>query len=81
VVYYFLMKIRWWNSFNLLALILLALSISGIVSGGKMVFEPGRAITGKEWLVYLVAAVLMVVNGILTPAPTPTTPTKKDVPK
>jgi hypothetical protein len=72
------MKIRWWNSFNLLALILLALSIGGMVSGGKMVFEPGRAVTGKEWLVYLVAAVLMVVNGILTPIPTPTTPTKKD---
>jgi hypothetical protein len=81
VVYYSVMKIRWWNSFNLLALILLALSIGGIVSGGKMVFEPGRAVTGKEWLVYLVAAVLMVVNGILTPAPTPTTPTKKDSPK
>jgi hypothetical protein len=70
------MKIRWWNSFNLLAVILLALSIGGIVSGGKMVYEPGRAITGKEWLIYLVAAVLMVVNGVLTPAPTAPTPTK-----
>jgi hypothetical protein len=73
------MKIRWWNSFNLLAIVLLALSLGGVASGGKMVFEPGRAVTGKEWLIYLVAAVLMVVNGVLTPAPT--APVKKDAPK
>lgn len=30
-----------------------------------MVFDPGRAQTGKEWIIYLVAGGLMLVNGLL----------------
>jgi hypothetical protein len=59
---------RLWNSFNILAVILLAIAITGLLSGGKMVFDPGRAANGKEWLLYLVAGGLMLINGLL-PAP------------
>ncbi len=59
------MQFRWWNSFNLLAVILLAVGILGGASGGRMVFDPGRAPSGKEWILYVVAGVLMLVNGLL----------------
>lgn len=62
------MQFRWWNSFNLLAVILLAIGITGLVAGGKMVFDPGRMPSGYEWAVYLVAGALMLVNGFLPPA-------------
>jgi hypothetical protein len=80
------MPARLWNSFNLLAVILFAITVAGLVSGGKMVFDPGRAQTGKEWLIYLFAACLMVINGFLpthhpdppVTATTGTPPTAKD---
>jgi hypothetical protein len=62
------MQFRWWNSFNLLAVILLAIGITGLVAGGKMVFDPGRTPSGYEWAIYLVAGALMLVNGFLPPA-------------
>lgn len=70
------MNFRWWNSFNLLAVILLAVGILGALSGGKMVFDPGRASTGNEWIVYVVAGGLMLVNGLLPNGNPPTTPVK-----
>lgn len=59
------MHIRWWNSFTLLAVILLAIGIIGAVEGDRMVFDPGRAPSGKEWIIYLVAGALMLINGLL----------------
>jgi hypothetical protein len=59
------MQIRWWNSFNVLAVILFAIGIIGAFSGGRMVFDPGRAQSGKEWIIYLVAGGLMLINGLL----------------
>lgn len=64
------MRIRWWNSFTILAVILLAIGIMGAIQGGRMVFDPGRTASGKEWILYLVAGALMLVNGLL-PATTP----------
>lgn len=64
------MRIRWWNSFTILAVILLAIGIMGAIQGGRMVFDPGRTASGKEWILYLVAGALMLVNGLL-PAATP----------
>ena len=67
-------QIRWWNSFNLLGIILLGIGIAGLILQGKMVFDPGRAHRGYEWALYLVAGVLMLVNGVLPPATTTSSP-------
>jgi hypothetical protein len=61
-------QIRWWNSFNLLGAILILISLGGLLSGGKMVFDPGRKAKGYEWALYLGAGVLMLVNGMLPPS-------------
>ncbi|MFM7321302.1 MAG: hypothetical protein ACKO5K_07240 [Armatimonadota bacterium] len=60
-------KFRWWNSFNLLGILLIGVALVGLVSGGKFVFDPGRPQKGYEWALYLVAGVLMLVNGFLSP--------------
>ncbi len=62
------MRFRWLNSFNVLAAILLLIGIAGVLSGGKMVFDPGRASNGHEWIIYVVAGGLMLFNGILPPS-------------
>ena len=59
------MQFRWWNSFTILAIILIAIGCIGAFAGDRMVFDPGRPTTGREWLIYLVAGVLMLVNGLL----------------
>lgn len=65
------MHFRWWNSFNLLAVILLAVGIIGGIQGKNMVFDPGRPSSGHEWILYLVAGVLMLINGFLPPSHSP----------
>lgn len=67
-------QIRWWNSFNLLGLILVTIAIAGLLSGGKMVFDPGRKAHGYEWALYLGAGALMFINGFLAPATAPQKP-------
>ena len=62
------MQFRWWNSFNVLAIILLAIGIAGAILGSKMVFDPGRASNGHEWMIYVVAGGLMLFNGFLPPS-------------
>ena len=64
-------QIRWWNSFNLLGIILLGIGVAGLILQGKMVFDPGRAHRGYEWALYLVAGTLMLINGLLPPATAP----------
>ena len=59
---------RWWNSFTFLAVILLGIGIVGMIAGRRMVFDPGRAASGREWLIYLVAGALMLINGFLPTA-------------
>ena len=65
------MQFRWWNSFNLLGVILVALGAIGAFSRGHMTFDPGRSSSGYEWLIYLVAGVLMLINGSLPPSSVP----------
>lgn len=78
------MHFRWWNSFNLLAVVLLAIGIGGAISGGHMIFDPGRLSSGREWILYLVAGALMLVNGFLPPSHVPdeasASPAKKAAP-
>lgn len=65
------MRFRWWNSFNVLAVLLLSIGVAGACSGGKMVFDPGRTGSGHEWLLYLVAGGIMLWNGFLPPSNPP----------
>lgn len=62
------MSSRWLNSFTILACVLIAIGVIGALSGGHMVFDPGRASSGREWILYLIAGALMLVNGLLPPA-------------
>lgn len=66
-----IMRFRWWNSFNVLAIILLFIGIAGAILGDKMVFDPGRASNGREWIIYVVAGGLMLFNGFLPPSNPP----------
>ena len=63
------MKFRWWNSFNILGLILTAVGVSSLILKSKFVFDPGRAPVGNEPYLYLVGGVLMFINAWLTPTP------------
>lgn len=60
------MNPRWINSFSVLAVLLLIVAVCGVVLQGRMVFDPGRPLTGWEWLLYLLAAGLMVINAALS---------------
>ncbi len=62
------MQFRWLNSFNVLAVILLLIGIAGAIEGPKMTFDPGRPTSGYFWVLYVVAGVLMLINGLLPPA-------------
>jgi len=64
-------QIRWWNSFNLLGVILLIIGVAGVALGSKMVFDPGRPKHDYDWALYLTAGVLMLINGFLPPATLP----------
>jgi len=61
------MNLRWWNSFTVLAVILIAIGVIGRIAGDRMVFDPGRPTSGWEWALYLAAGILMLINGLLPP--------------
>ena len=60
------MNRRLLNSFTVLAVILVVVSLVGVVLQGRMIFDPGRPATGWEWLLYLMASILMLINGVLS---------------
>jgi hypothetical protein len=62
-------KVRWWNSFNILGILMLGLGICGFVFKGKFVFDPGRPALGYESALYVVTGGLMFINAWLTPTP------------
>ena len=72
------MKSRWLSTFTLIGLLLLVLGAVGLVfqhSGAGFVFDPGQppSTDGQDRtaLYYLVIGALMVLNGLVTPAPAP----------
>ncbi|MBV9852404.1 MAG: hypothetical protein JO250_22290 [Armatimonadetes bacterium] len=72
------MKSRWLSTFTLIGLLLLVLGVAGLIlqhAGTGMVFDPGQPppADGHDrtaWY-YLVIGALMVLNGLVTPAPAP----------
>lgn len=56
-------KLRYLNGFVLIGVALLVISAAGIVTGNRFLTEPGQAVNPFSWLLYLAAAVLMLING------------------
>lgn len=69
-----MLKSRWLSTFTVIGAILIVLGIVGLILGPRFVYDPGQPITGKEAWCYLIIGALMVLNGVLTPAPAETKP-------
>lgn len=54
---------RFLNGFVLIGVVLFLISIAGLVSGNRLLTEPGQAINPYSWLMYLAASALMLING------------------
>ena len=70
------MKSRWLSTFTLIGLLLLVLGVVGLVcqhGGSSFVFDPGQPPPAdgqdRTALYYLVIGALMVLNGLVAPAP------------
>lgn len=63
-----MLRSRWLSTFTVIGAILIVLGIVGLILGPRFVYDPGQPVTGKEAWCYLVIGVLMVLNGVLTPA-------------
>jgi len=57
---------RFLNGFILIGIILLFISIAGLVRGNTLLTEPGQPVNNSAWLEYLGAAVLMLINGVVS---------------
>ena len=72
------MKSRWLSTFTLIGFLLLVLGIVGLIlqhAVGGFIFDPGQPppADGQDrtpWY-YLAIGALMVLNGLVTPVPTP----------
>ena len=63
-----MLRSRLLSTFTVIGAILIVLSIVGLIVGPHFVYDPGQPVTGKEAWYYLIIGILMVVNGLLTPA-------------
>lgn len=58
---------RWWkNTFFLFGFALFGIAIWGLVSGEKVIRDPGQIFESGLVMLYLVASALMLVNGWMT---------------
>ena len=64
-----MLKSRWVSTFTVIGAVLIVLGIVGLILGPRFVYDPGQPVTGKEAWCYLVIGALMVLNGVMTPAP------------
>lgn len=64
-----MLKSRWLSTFTVIGAVLIVLGIVGLILGPRFVYDPGQPVTGKEAWCYLVIGALMVLNGLMTPAP------------
>src|SRR2546423_2233386 len=54
---------RYLNGFILIGIALLVISIGGLLTSNRLLTEPGQQVNPYSWLLYLGAAILMLVNG------------------
>jgi amino acid transporter len=57
---------RYLNGFILTGIALLFISIAGILFGERVLTEPGQPANPLAWLWYLIAAAVMLVNGVVS---------------
>jgi len=57
---------RFLNGFILIGLLLFIISLMGLMSGNRLLTEPGQAVNPYSWLLYLGASALMLVNGAVS---------------
>ncbi|MCX6362094.1 MAG: hypothetical protein NT029_20045 [Armatimonadetes bacterium] len=60
------MKLHYLNGFILSAGALLIVAAAGLIWGNQVLAEPGSPVNSRAWAEYAMAAVIMVVNGILS---------------
>lgn len=58
--------IRYLNGFILSGVVLLLISIAGLLFGDGVLAEPGQPANPLAWFWYLLAAVIMLVNGVVS---------------
>jgi cytochrome c-type biogenesis protein CcmH/NrfF len=54
------------NGFILSSVALFGIAIAGVVKGNRWLSEPGMPVNRYGWLLYLGAAVVMLVNGLIS---------------
>ena len=54
------------NTYFWIADVLFILGIVGLVGGDAVIRDPGQRHEDKLWLIYLVASVVMLVNGLIS---------------
>lgn len=71
--------LRYLNMFVLIGIALIGISIAGFATGNHFLTEPGQAVNPNGSLLYLVAGLLMLINGIVSirMAPPPAVPAPK----
>ncbi len=58
--------LRYLNMFVTIGAALILISLAGFATGGKFLMEPGQALDPIASVVYLIAGVMMVFNGVLS---------------
>ncbi len=57
----------WWKKTDFwIALILFAIGITGLARGNEVIADPGQEVDPRLAWLYLLAGVVMIVNGILS---------------
>ena len=64
-----MVRLRWLSTFTLLGILLVILGKVGKVLGPRFIYDPGQLPDGNEAWAYIAVGVLMLLNGILSPAP------------
>ena len=60
------MRLRDLNSFILTGAALLVIAVIGLIRGNQWLSEPGMPVNPYGWQIYLVASVIMFVNGFVS---------------
>jgi hypothetical protein len=57
---------RYLNGFIVIGLVLVVIGIAGLATENRLLTEPGQPVNPYSWLLYLGAAAIMLVNGMVS---------------